>query len=135
MKPTTRSISILILLGIGMLIAFAQSNSTKDKEITGCLSQAASEYVLTIWGPGVKNFQLLGNTAPLAVHVGHSITVTGELVLPALDTFGMPSGTARDGNWFAVGTADGRDTGTILMKSFEDISERCDQSTLTTAVP
>lgn len=62
--------------GYGQGSAEAGQNGTgNQKTVTGCLSQANGQYMLT--SQKGMTYQLTGDSAELANHVGHEVKVTG----------------------------------------------------------
>jgi len=88
-----------------------QAAAGTQKTVTGCLSQANGKYMLT--DSKGMSYELMGDSAKLADHVGHEIKVTG--------TENAPSGTAS-------GSSMGDNAGSVPsleVISFKHISKTC----------
>lgn len=121
---------LLCLLTLSIGVSFARNRNRKSSPqpttIQGCLTKATSEYFLTSSSPDQRQYRLLGDTAPLSIHVGHIIEVRGSITIPAVSTYGESAVSGeRSGGFQAVGAMEGRDTGTIQMDEFRDLSTQC----------
>ena len=123
MKPRSW-LAIAVVLAGGAIAGHGANSAAKEQTVQGCLSVAASEYILSGSGPGYKQYHLTGDTAALATHVGHTIAVTGDIVVPARSTWGA-SDFERNGGWKATGADASLYTGTLQMKSFRDVAGDC----------
>ena len=120
---------LILTLGLSFGLSFAgdQPNSSDKKEqtIQGCLSQPASDYyMLTADDSGQKQYRITGDTAALATHVGHTISLTGNVIVSARATYGAGSWD-RNGGFRGVGADAALNTGTLQMKHFSDVSPSC----------
>jgi hypothetical protein len=83
--------------------------SATQKTVTGCLSQANGQYVLT--SHKGMTYQLAGDSSELANHVGHEVKVTGS-----------ESGAGASANASGQASANGP---TIEVSSLKHISKTC----------
>jgi hypothetical protein len=127
MKLTTLSTMALVLLVCaGVAVGQSSNSSSANQTIQGCLRQTGGDFILTTTGPELKQYMVMGDTGPLATHVGQVIAVTGNITVPAANATGQPIGSAeQSGGANAVGTASTRQSGTIQMNSFRKISDTC----------
>ena len=99
----------------------ASSSSSSSMTIDGCLSGSAGAYTLTDKLSGTT-YNLTGNTAKLADHVGHEVKVTGT----ASGSSSSASSTASDtssGSSSAMGASK-----TISVSSFKHVAATCSAS-------
>ena len=117
MKLTT-SLTLALALVIGVSIAAARSQmqgsaaEPTNQTIQGCLTHSASGYFLTATGADQRRYEryeITGDTSALAKHVGHTMSVTGEVSQQAVSTSGGVAAQA----------------GTIVMQDFHHISANC----------
>jgi hypothetical protein len=107
----------VLLLGASWMAAQtttqSQTATGTQKTVTGCLSQANGQYMLT--SRKGTTYELTGDSSVLANHVGHEIRVTGT-----------ESGAGASAN---AGTGDASANGpTIEVSSVKHISKTCSTS-------
>jgi hypothetical protein len=97
----------------------AGTSTGGQKTVTGCLSGSSGSYTLT--DKHGKSYQLAGDTAKLADHVGHEVKITGSSSSSGSDagTTGASGSTA--------GTAGGGQT--LEITSVKHISKTCQGGT------
>ncbi len=124
---TKRAILLSTLL-LAAYVAFAQyssgygsqdsSPSTQssggNETFRGCLSKEGPEFFLTTLGANPGRYELTGDTAKLAAHVGHEISVTGSV---------QNTGPASQSNTTSGGNMSS--SGTIVLQKFNHISGTC----------
>lgn len=101
--------------GQGSTQAGAQTGN-EQKTVTGCLSQANGQYMLTTHKG--MTYQLAGDSSELANHVGHEIKVTGT-----------ESGAGASANASGQTSANGP---TLEVSSMKHISKTCKTAGATT---
>lgn len=90
----------------------AQTGNSQ-KSVTGCLSQANGQYMLT--STKGMTYQLAGDSAELANHVGHEVKITGTVS-------GAGASANAGGNGMGQTSANGP---TIEVSSMKHISKTC----------
>ncbi len=109
------SVILALTLVIGVSIAAARSQTQgsaaepTNQTIQGCLTHSASGYFLTTTGADQRRYEITGDTSALAKHVGHTMSITGEVSQQAVSTSGGVAAQA----------------GTIVMQDFHHISANC----------
>ena len=89
----------------------AQNSAANEETLAGCLSKSGSDYFLT--RSDGDRYQVTGDTAKLAAHVGHEISVTGQ-VSQANSSTGSSSGSGMNSH-----------SGTITMQRFQHVAAHC----------
>jgi len=116
----------LNLLAVSCLVAsplvLAQETTKKDKSdevrnITGCLAKgdSAGEYKVT--ASDGNTWEVKSKTVKLAPHVGHTVTVTGEVWHPDMHGAKEKAKEAMD--------ADAKEHGHLNVTKVEMVSESC----------
>ena len=116
----------LNLLGVSCLVAsplvLGQETTKNDKSaevrnITGCLSKgdSAGEYKVT--ASDGSTWEVKSKTVKLAPHVGHTVTVTGDVWHPDMHAAKEKTKDAMD--------ADAKEHGHLEVNKVEMVSESC----------
>ena len=107
----------VLLLGASWMAAqtttTGQGTTGNQKTVTGCLSEANGQYMLT--SRKGNTYQLTGDSSELAHHVGHEVRVTGT-------ESGAGASANADGNGMGQTSANGP---TIEVSSLKHISKTC----------
>ncbi len=148
-----RKVAILIsTLVLAACVAFGQSSgygsqnsettqnsAGKNETLRGCLSKQGPDYYLTTLGANQQRYEISGDTAKLAAHVGHEISVTGNVQNMGSMASNGSQGSMMNGDEGMNGNKgmNGNDhsmmgsnqgmmnTGTIALEKFHHISATC----------
>ncbi len=73
-----------------ILMAFSASTmSVADSAITGCLQKGSTDGTYTLASKDGKTYKVTSKTLKLAGHVGHTVTLTGDVKDSSLDATKM----------------------------------------------
>ena len=99
-------------------IASAQEKSTSGKtSVTGCLQKGDEPGEYSITGEDGKTYGLRSNAVDLSQHLGHKVTVTGEL---------RPESAEREkGEAEEHGKKEAAEVGDIRVTDLKMVSEKC----------
>ncbi len=109
-----------------------QSSAGKNETLRGCLSKQGSDFYLTTLGANQQRYEITGNTAKLAAHVGHEMAITGRVENSgsmannsSMSQSGTPNG--NNSNMAASNNGEMNETtaGTISLEKFQHISATC----------
>ena len=99
-------------------IASAQEKATSGKtSVTGCLQKGDEPGEYSITGEDGKTYGLRSNAVDLSQHLGHKVTVTGEL---------RPESAEREkGEAEEHGKKEAAEVGDIRVTELKMVSEKC----------
>lgn len=105
-------------------------SSAGNETLRGCLSKQGSDYYLTTLGANQERYEITGNTAKLAAHVGHEISVTGNVENTGSTANPNTSqSSTMSNNKGMMGSNSGMmnapSAGTIALEKFHHISATC----------
>jgi hypothetical protein len=83
MKTSGIALALSLLIFGGVAVAQDTTSSGKSKEqartITGCIAQGSSSDKFVLNGNDGSTWDLKSDTVPLADHVGHTVTIKGNV--------------------------------------------------------
>jgi hypothetical protein len=94
-----------------------QDKSAEVRNITGCLSKGDSANEFAITGDDGSKWELKSKTVKLSPHVGHTVTVTGEVWHPDMHGAKEKAKEAMD--------ADAKEHGHLTVTKLEMVSDSC----------
>ena len=94
-----------------------QDKSADVRNITGCLSKGDSANEFKIAGDDGSTWELKSKTVKLSPHVGHTVTVTGEVWHPDMHGAKEKAKEAMD--------ADAKERGHLKVTKVEMVSDSC----------
>ena len=102
-------------------------SSGGNETLRGCLSKEGSEYYLTTLGANQGRYEITGDTAKLAAHVGHEISVTGSVQNTGSMTGSDKGMMGSDKGMMSndKGMMNTPSTGNIALEKFQHISATC----------
>jgi hypothetical protein len=127
---------MFLLMGVGALctcLSFAQDTSKSGQSpassndtmsgnsVQGCLAGSSGNYTLTQDGTGTT-FKLMGSENQLKKHVGHEVSITGQM------SGGMASGSASDQGQGQPSSASSEGN-TIQVTDVKMVSKQCGSGT------
>jgi hypothetical protein len=94
-----------------------QDKSAEVRNITGCLSKGDSPNEFKVTASDGSTWEVKSKTVKLSPHVGHTITVTGEVSNAAAHGAKEKAKSTMD--------ADAKEHGTLNVTKVEMVSESC----------
>jgi hypothetical protein len=120
---TKWSLQILVAAGPAFALMFAvqaapsQDKSDDARNITGCLSKGDSAREFKVTGADGSTWEVTSATVKLSPHVGHTVSVTGNVWHPDMHDAKEKAKETVD--------ADAKEHGHLKVTNLEMVSESC----------